>query len=68
MKNRLVTLTGEQDRLLIDLKDEISGYGGYVSFSQLLREAVNIMLQEHCNEIIQRHSPVLVEKRSKKVE
>lgn len=65
-KARIFLLTEEQERLVNVLKDEIIDNGGYISFSQLFRDSVNILLQEHRDEIIQRYVPIKVAKSSGK--
>lgn len=65
-KARIFLLTEEQERLVNVLRDEIIDKGGYISFSQLFRDSVNILLQEHRDKIIQRYVPIKVAKSSGK--
>lgn len=65
-KARIFLLTEEQERLLNALRDEITDNGGYISFSQLFRDSVNILLQDYRDEIIQRYVPIKVVKSSGK--
>lgn len=65
-KARLIYITEEQDKRLESLKDEITDQGGFVSFNQLFRDALDIMLQIYRDEVIWRYLPIKVEERSQR--
>lgn len=65
-KARLIYITEEQDKRLGSLKDEITDQGGFVSFNQLFRDALDIMLQIYRDEVIWRYLPIKVEERSQR--
>lgn len=59
---KLVHITVEQKQKLIDIQKAVSGNGGTVSVSQLIRDSIDLMVAYYHTDIVNRYVPVSLDK------
>lgn len=59
---KLVHITVEQKQKLIGIQEAVSGNGGTVSVSQLIRDSIDLMVAYYHTDIVNRYMPVSLDK------
>jgi hypothetical protein len=59
---KLVHITVEQKQKLIGIQEAVSGNGGTVSVSQLIRDSIDLMVAYYHTDIVNRYVPVSLDK------
>jgi len=54
---KLLYMTSDHKQRLLEIKNDISDVGGDVSLNELIRNAIDVLVYAHRDEIIQHHTP-----------
>jgi hypothetical protein len=55
---KLINISKEQSQKLKELNDRVIESGGYSSVSQLIREAIDILINNYSDEVIKKYKPI----------
>ena len=58
---KLIFISEEQKHKLLEIQNEVSELGGDISMNQLIRDAINILLDLYKNEIVKKYKPFRLE-------
>lgn len=54
---KLIFISEEQKQKLLEIQNEVSEHGGDISMNQLIRDAINILIDLYKSEIVKKYEP-----------
>lgn len=54
---KLLHMTSDHKQRLLEIKEDISKAGGDASLSELIRNAIDVLVYAHRDEVIKHHTP-----------
>lgn len=58
---KLLYMTSDHKQRLLELKEDISKAGGDASLNQLIRDAIDVLVYAHRDQIIEHYTPQSIE-------
>lgn len=58
---KLIFISEEQKQKLLEIQNEVSEHGGDISMNQLIRDAINILIDLYKSEIVKKYEPFRLE-------